>query len=73
MAYTTATQAPQTFFTARFGAAVESVVAHYKLRKLYRETYRSLSALDDRELEDLGLSRAGLQRISWDSARSALR
>ena len=36
--------------------------------RVYRETLKELSALNDRELNDLGLSRAQIQATAWQCA-----
>jgi uncharacterized protein YjiS (DUF1127 family) len=37
----------------------------------YQQTVRELNALDNRQLSDLGISRADIQRIARDHARTA--
>lgn len=37
---------------------------------LYQQTVRELNALDNRELHDIGISRAEIQRVALDHARS---
>ncbi len=37
----------------------------------YRENVRELSRLSDRELADLGISRADIQFVAWQSASEA--
>ena len=36
----------------------------------YQQTVRELAALDNRQLSDLGITRADIQRIARDHARS---
>jgi uncharacterized protein YjiS (DUF1127 family) len=36
----------------------------------YQQTVRELAALDNRQLNDLGISRADIQRIARDHART---
>jgi uncharacterized protein YjiS (DUF1127 family) len=36
----------------------------------YQQTVRELAALDNRQLTDLGISRADIQRIARDHARA---
>jgi uncharacterized protein YjiS (DUF1127 family) len=36
----------------------------------YQQTVRELAALDNRQLNDLGISRVDIQRIARDHARS---
>ena len=40
-------------------------------RAVYRATYAELSALSNRELADLGLTRCGLKAIAYEAAYSA--
>jgi uncharacterized protein YjiS (DUF1127 family) len=37
----------------------------------YQQTVRELAALDNRQLNDLGISRADIQKIARDHARAA--
>ncbi len=68
MAYANTTTAPKTSFFARIGTAFDALATRYKQHRLYRETFDGLSALSNRELNDLGLNRSELRRISWESA-----
>ena len=36
----------------------------------YRRNIRELAALTDRELEDIGIHRSDIERLSWESARA---
>jgi uncharacterized protein YjiS (DUF1127 family) len=36
----------------------------------YRRNMRELAQLTDRELEDIGINRADIDRLSWDAARA---
>ena len=40
-------------------------------RRVYRQTLRELSVLSHRELADLGIARAEIGRIAWQSAYGA--
>ena len=73
MAYLTTTTHASTGLVARLSAALDSLGREMRVRRLYRETFDGLSALSNRELADLGLNRAELRRVSWDSARNAVR
>ena len=68
MAYVNTTTAPTTSFFARIGTAFDALATRYKKYRLYRETFDGLSALSNRELNDLGLNRCDLRRVSWDAA-----
>ncbi len=51
---------------------VNALVAEYRAkaarRKIYRNTLRELSALSDRELQDLGLNQSELRRVAYQAA-----
>ncbi len=53
---------------AAFAAAASERFAAYKL---YRETVAELSALSNRELNDLGLSRSAIKGIALETAYGA--
>jgi uncharacterized protein YjiS (DUF1127 family) len=36
----------------------------------FRRNMRELAALTDRELEDIGVNRADLERLCWEAARA---
>jgi uncharacterized protein YjiS (DUF1127 family) len=42
----------------------------FKKWAAYQQTVRELNALDSRQLNDLGISRADIQKIARDHARS---
>lgn len=46
-----------------------SIVRMFRVWHRYNESIRELSRLGDRELADIGITRADIQRIAWDSAR----
>lgn len=50
---------------AEFRAAAAEAAAK---RKVYRQTVNELSALSNRELADLGLSRSGIKAIAMEAA-----
>ena len=52
--------------------AAARIRAGYLWRKNYNRTYRELSGLEDRDLHDLGISRAEISRISAEAAQDAL-
>ncbi|MFK7838051.1 MAG: DUF1127 domain-containing protein [Sulfitobacter sp.] len=72
MAYLNTTTAHQSTALSHVAAFFEGVVARIKLRRLTRETYEGLSALNNRQLADLGLSRSELRAVASESARRAL-
>ncbi len=57
-------------FADRFGALLRDLRAAYEESKLVRRTERELSALSDRDLADLGISRFDIRRIARESART---
>ena len=68
MAYVNTTSAPTFSFFARIGTAFDALATRYKQHRLYRETFNGLSALSNRELDDLGLSRGNLRSVAWASS-----
>lgn len=54
----------------RFAALLQNLRARHEENKLVRRTERELSALNDRDLADLGISRFDIPRIARDSVRS---
>ena len=66
MAYTTTTTTPS--FFARVQHAATDFATRVRQYRLYRETLDGLSELNDRELADLGLNRAELRSVAWDSS-----
>jgi len=67
MAYLNTTFVPS--FLDRIRSVASPLLVRIKHYRLYRKTLNELSALTNRELADLGLSRAGLQIKAWDSAK----
>ncbi|MBD3663667.1 DUF1127 domain-containing protein [Sulfitobacter aestuariivivens] len=67
MAYLNVTNAPAATFFARVGTAIGALTDRYKQHRLYRETYSELSNLTNRELDDLGLHRADLDRVAREA------
>ena len=67
MAYlNTTSTAPMILDRLRGSAA--KLYARYLRHRTYRATLDGLSALSDRDLNDLGLSRSGLRATAWDAA-----
>ena len=70
MAYVNTTSATTPSFLARIGTAFDALATRYKQHRMYRQTFDGLSALSNRELADLGLSRSELRYVAWESSRS---
>lgn len=51
-------------------ALVDSVRTRIDQVRVYRQTVRSLSELSDRDLQDLGLSRAMIRAIAREAAQA---
>ncbi|PRY25987.1 uncharacterized protein DUF1127 [Aliiruegeria haliotis] len=69
-----ATQAPRTDAAAYggwFSNLTETLRAHVRQRRAYSATLRELDALSERDLNDLGLSRAMFHEIAREAARNA--
>lgn len=46
----------------------DGVRAELAKRRVYRSTHKELSALSDRDLADLGISRTSIRAISYEAA-----
>jgi len=68
MAYATAPITSRFDLAARLRAFVADMGEAVSRYRLYRETYNGLMELSDHELDDLGLSRAQLARIAWETS-----
>ena len=58
---------------AAFGgifAALNKLTEAMQRRRVYRTTVNELSALSDRDLSDLGVSRASIRRLELDAANA---
>jgi uncharacterized protein YjiS (DUF1127 family) len=55
-------------FSDRFAALIQDLKERRARRKLFRQTLNEMSALGDRELRDLGLSRSQLRSVAWEHA-----
>lgn len=47
---------------------INNVIKYIKMRKAYNRTYRELSKLSNKELNDIGLSRYDIAEIARESA-----
>lgn len=69
MAYSTTTSVPTSSLLSRIGSVFDAMATRYKQHRMYRETHDGLSALSNRDLADLGLSRSDIKRIAMEAAR----
>ena len=70
MAYsTTTTNVPTSSLLGRIGSGFDALATRYKQYRMYRETFDGLSALSNRDLADLGLSRSDIKRIAIETSR----
>ena len=71
MAYYNETVARDAGLLARALSGIAGWLSHaareMQRRRMVRITYAELSALSDRELDDMGLSRADLRRVSLEA------
>lgn len=64
---------PQTIgFFARLGEIKSQISDAMKARRIYRATLAELSVLSDRELADLGITRASIGAIALEAAYGRL-
>lgn len=63
--------AEATGLRARLLNAIQRIQENRARRVVYRQTMRELSGLTNRELNDLGISRAMISRIAQDAAYGA--
>lgn len=68
MAYTNDINSAATASTASFGGLFKAVAERFARYRVYRETMLELSSLEDRELADLGMSRATLRAVAYEAA-----
>ena len=68
MAYATHTHAGSLSLLARFAEIREHAAEAYAAWRVYRTTVNELSELGDRELNDLGISRAQIRAIAMEAA-----
>ena len=68
MTYTTYGTTATSTFRGRLAARISSARADLGRWRLYRRTLEELSALNDRDLADLGLSRSMIRGIAIEAA-----
>lgn len=68
MAYVNTTRSTHVSFLDRFAAVVKIVKDAVERRRVYNETLFELSNLSDRDLADLGLSRASISDVAKAAA-----
>ncbi|GIT90624.1 hypothetical protein JANAI62_10790 [Jannaschia pagri] len=72
MAYTTyGNSAATSTLRARVAARLDAIRQDWSKWRLYRKTYNELSALSNRDLADLGLSRAMIASVAFEAAYGA--
>lgn len=71
MANLTHTHYADTSLYARAATYVADFQARYAQWKLYRETLAELRSLTNRDLADLGLSRASIHSVAYESVYGA--
>lgn len=59
--------AASTTLRDRINARLDTARADYGKWRIYRRTFNELSALSDRDLSDLGLSRSMIKRVSLEA------
>jgi len=72
MAYTTTAASTGNPLMGRIASLYANIVIRIKQRRAYRETYEGLSALNNRDLTDLGLTRSELHSVAKASARKSV-
>ncbi|MEM6939914.1 MAG: DUF1127 domain-containing protein [Pseudomonadota bacterium] len=69
MAYVSTTQSKRSIFAARASSALQKLMSRYAKFQAYRETYNALSALSNRDLADLGISRSEVAYLAKKAAQ----
>ncbi|CUH19704.1 hypothetical protein JSE7799_00491 [Jannaschia seosinensis] len=54
-----------------FAARIATARANHARWRTYRRTHDELSALSDRDLADLGMSRSGIRAVAYEAAYGA--
>jgi uncharacterized protein YjiS (DUF1127 family) len=68
MAYMNATRSAQMGFSDRFAALAAGLKNQIARRRVFNQTLFELSHLSDRDLQDLGLSRANITDVAREAA-----
>jgi uncharacterized protein YjiS (DUF1127 family) len=68
MAYVNSTRVARNGLMDRLMALKDSILAATNQRRLYAATVRELSALSERELADLGISRFDIRQVAHEAA-----
>lgn len=68
MAFFTETQTTTAGLADRFNAVVATYKEHRAKRKVYKQTFAELLSLSNRELADLGMSRANIRSVAHEAA-----
>jgi len=68
MAYANASHTADFGLAGRFNAIKNTLIERAARYRVYRETQAELENLSNRELNDLGLSRAGIKAVALEAA-----
>ena len=68
MAYASQNVRLSSIWAARIATLIHDYRISRERNRLYRQTLKELSALSDRDLDDLGLHRANLNQVAWQAA-----
>ena len=71
MAYVNASRTAQVSFSDRFAAILKVAKDAMGRRRLFRQTLFELNGLSDRDLTDMGLSRANIAEVAREAAYKA--
>jgi uncharacterized protein YjiS (DUF1127 family) len=68
MAYVNSTRTNTVSLSDRFGSLIAAFKAAVARRRVYDQTVRELASLSDRDLADLGISRAVITQVASEAA-----
>ncbi|WP_226549954.1 DUF1127 domain-containing protein [Celeribacter naphthalenivorans] len=68
MAYVNDINSAATASSASFGGLFKALGERFARYRVYRETMLELSSLSDRDLRDLGMSRASINAVAHEAA-----
>ena len=71
MTYATQSRTTATSLVERLNTFRAAIADRYASHKIYRATLSELSALTDRDLADLGISRSMIKGIAMEAANTA--